>query len=114
MTKPNESNQPENEHHSSGSALNCLVRRERRLAAIRVTPEMMFMLLNGWKQNEYIQLPKLDWPTNARFISANWEAERQAFFMIFEHDSFPAVLEGDLIQAFSPELEIIKTPIIAA
>ena len=25
MTKSNESNQPENKHHSSGSALNCLV-----------------------------------------------------------------------------------------
>jgi len=96
------------------SELTAVVRRERRLAAIRVTPEMMFMLLNGWKQNEYIQLPNLNWPANAGFISANWEVDRQAFFMVFEHDSFPVVLEGDMIQVFSPNLEIIKVPIVDA
>jgi len=34
MTKSNESNQPEDKHHSSGSALNCLVMRKNYASVV--------------------------------------------------------------------------------
>lgn len=80
----------------------------RHLSALSVTPKLMYTLLHGWRGNDSIELPKLDWPIDAVFISANWEYERQTFFMVFEHPSFPEVKEGERIERVGPPIESIK------
>lgn len=83
---------------------------DRRLAGFYVTPQMMYQVLHGWKKDGEVCLFHLDFPIDAKFISTNWEAQRQAFLMVFEHESFDIIQEGCSITINSPYVEKITIP----
>ena len=83
---------------------------DRRLAGIYVSPEFMYVAIHGWRSEKVISLFKLDWPIDVIFQSCNWVAEKRAFLMIFEHDSFPVNPEGQRVKILSPEIIRVNIP----
>lgn len=73
--------------------------QERRMKRFPVSSEVLTTLLAGVSQDsQYIHSCWFkDLPSDAQFVTARWEAERNCFVCVYYHDSFDIVEEGSEI-----------------
>ncbi len=79
----------------------------RRLKGVYVTADLIIQVIFTWNRYKYIELPLSDLPDSVRFVSANYVAERMAWFVTLQHKSFDVVLEGSVI----PEIVVTFTTV---
>jgi hypothetical protein len=69
---------------------------DNRLRRVRVAPPVLFFMLqdnpNAWFQPAENRLPK-----DARLVNAYFDADRNMFYLVVEHESFEPVGEGQVI-----------------
>jgi len=83
----------------------------RHLAGINVLPQLIYDILHFWRTSKTIRLPYIDFPIDARLVSTDWQSEKQAFLLVFEHESFKAINPGDMIPILNPTFELVTLSI---
>ena len=79
----------------------------RHIAGINVHPQLIYDILHRWRTSKTIQLPCLEFPVNAQLVSTDWQSEKQAFLLIFEHESFEEVNPGELIPILNTTFKLV-------
>ena len=83
--------------------------KSRRLCRVFVYPDLLWALLHGWKQGEFLQLPRFkDLPKDEVLRDTYYDYDRAMFGFILEHPSFDEVPEGYVMPTHETELEVIK------
>lgn len=78
----------------------------RRRKLLGITVEAMATLCKAFDEGLWLRVAKSEIPPDAVQCGAGYDFHRNAFYLIFEHPSFPEVRSGDTIPwADLPEWE---------